>query len=46
MTSLIFGFRFEYNDPLLLKLLDLLEDTLKESGFLRQVREGGREESS
>ncbi|XP_024906416.1 cytochrome P450 2D14 isoform X1 [Pteropus alecto] len=38
IASLIFGCRFEYNDPRFLKLLDLLEDGLKEeSGFLREV---------
>ncbi|ELK07953.1 Cytochrome P450 2D14 [Pteropus alecto] len=45
IASLIFGCRFEYNDPRFLKLLDLLEDGLKEeSGFLREVREGDDEE--
>ncbi|XP_070455748.1 cytochrome P450 2D14-like [Equus przewalskii] len=40
IASLTFGRRFEYNDPLFLKLLDLTEDLVKEeSGFLRQVLE-------
>nr|XP_023487091.1 cytochrome P450 2D14 isoform X3 [Equus caballus] len=38
IASLTFGRRFEYNDPRFLKLLDLMEDILKEeSGFLPQV---------
>lgn len=40
IASLVYGRRFEYDDPQLLKLLDCLEDSLKEeAGFLRQVRE-------
>lgn len=40
ITSLIYGFRFEYKDPRFLKLLDLIQDALKEeSGFLHQVGE-------
>ncbi|XP_074182580.1 cytochrome P450 2D14 isoform X1 [Rhinolophus sinicus] len=38
ITSLIYGFRFEYKDPRFLKLLDLIQDALKEeSGFLHQM---------
>lgn len=38
-----FGRRFEYNDPCILKLLELIEKGLKEDvGFLRQVRGGRR----
>lgn len=45
IASLIFGCRFEYNNPRFLKLLDLLEDGLKEeSGFLREVGEGDDKE--
>ena len=41
IASLTFGSRFEYNDLRILKLLDILEDGLKEEvGFVRQVREG------
>ena len=40
IASLTFGFRFEYNDPRIVKLLDLMEDMLKEeSGLVRQVRD-------
>ncbi|XP_070267335.1 cytochrome P450 2D14-like isoform X2 [Myotis yumanensis] len=40
ISSLIYGRRFEYEDPLLLKLMDLMEEGLKEeSGLLRQVLE-------
>lgn len=40
IASLTFGCRFEYNDPRIVKLLDKLEDLLKEeSGLVRQVRE-------
>lgn len=40
ITSLVYGRRFEYDDPQLLKLLDCLEDALKEEeGVLRQVLE-------
>ncbi|XP_046504971.1 cytochrome P450 2D14-like, partial [Equus quagga] len=40
IASLTFGRRFEYKDPLFLKLLDLTEEGVKEeSGFLRQVLE-------
>uniref|UniRef100_A0A452EE06 Cytochrome P450 n=1 Tax=Capra hircus TaxID=9925 RepID=A0A452EE06_CAPHI len=38
IASLTFGFRFEYNDPRIVKLLDMMEDMLKEeSGLVRQV---------
>lgn len=38
ISSLIYGRRFEYEDPRLLKLLDLMEEGLKaESGLMRQV---------
>ncbi|KAF6339166.1 hypothetical protein mRhiFer1_003604 [Rhinolophus ferrumequinum] len=38
IASLIYGFRFEYNNPRFLKLLDLMDNALKEeSGFLHQV---------
>ena len=38
IASLIFGCRFEYNDPRFLKLLDLIEGGLKEeSGLMREV---------
>uniref|UniRef100_K9IY94 Cytochrome P450 n=1 Tax=Desmodus rotundus TaxID=9430 RepID=K9IY94_DESRO len=38
ITSLIFGRRFEYDDPRFLKLLDLIQEGVKEeSGFLREV---------
>ncbi|XP_036108630.1 cytochrome P450 2D14 [Molossus molossus] len=38
ITSLVFGRRFEYTDPLFLKLLAILEEGLKEeSATLRQV---------
>ncbi|XP_045690722.1 cytochrome P450 2D14 [Phyllostomus hastatus] len=38
ITSLIFGRRFEYDDPRFLKLLDLMQEGLKEeSGLLREV---------
>ncbi|KAM7115304.1 cytochrome P450 2D6 [Molossus nigricans] len=38
ITSLVFGRRFEYTDPLFLKLLAILEEGLKEeSSTLRQV---------
>uniref|UniRef100_A0A452DKS8 Cytochrome P450 n=1 Tax=Capra hircus TaxID=9925 RepID=A0A452DKS8_CAPHI len=38
IASLTFGFRFEYNDPCIVKLLDMMEDMLKEeSGLVRQV---------
>ncbi|XP_070267334.1 cytochrome P450 2D14-like isoform X1 [Myotis yumanensis] len=41
ISSLIYGRRFEYEDPLLLKLMDLMEEGLKEeSGLLRQARPG------
>ncbi|XP_007189200.2 cytochrome P450 2D14 isoform X1 [Balaenoptera acutorostrata] len=40
IASLTFGSRFEYNDLRILKLLDILEDGLKEEvGFVRQVLE-------
>ncbi|XP_057597702.1 cytochrome P450 2D14 isoform X2 [Hippopotamus amphibius kiboko] len=40
IASLTFGRRFEYDDLLILKLLDALEDSLKEEyGFMRQVLE-------
>ncbi|KAI4545821.1 hypothetical protein MG293_002376 [Ovis ammon polii] len=40
IASLTFGCRFEYNDPRIFKLLDKLEDLLKEeSGLVRQVVE-------
>ncbi|XDA75257.1 hypothetical protein R6Z07M_005467 [Ovis aries] len=40
IASLTFGFRFEYNDPRIIKLLDMMEDMLKEeSGLVRQVVE-------
>lgn len=40
ISSLIYGRRFEYEDPRFLKLLDLMEEGLKEeSGLLRQVGE-------
>uniref|UniRef100_A0A452DK26 Cytochrome P450 n=1 Tax=Capra hircus TaxID=9925 RepID=A0A452DK26_CAPHI len=40
IASLTFGFRFEYNDPRIVKLLDMMEDMLKEeSGLVRQVVE-------
>ncbi|XP_006174748.1 cytochrome P450 2D14 [Camelus ferus] len=40
ISSLTFGRRFEYNDPCILKLLELIEKGLKEDvGFLRQVLE-------
>ncbi|XP_016065741.1 PREDICTED: cytochrome P450 2D14 [Miniopterus natalensis] len=40
IASLVYGRRFEYDDPQLLKLLDCLEDSLKEeAGFLRQLLE-------
>ncbi|KAI4586094.1 hypothetical protein MJG53_003881 [Ovis ammon polii x Ovis aries] len=40
IASLTFGCRFEYNDPRIVKLLDKLEDMLKEeSGLVRQVVE-------
>ncbi|XP_068828209.1 cytochrome P450 2D14-like isoform X1 [Capricornis sumatraensis] len=40
IASLTFGFRFEYNDPRIVKLLDMMEDLLKEeSGLVRQVVE-------
>ncbi|XP_068828266.1 cytochrome P450 2D14-like isoform X3 [Capricornis sumatraensis] len=40
IASLTFGFRFEYNDPRIVKLLDMMEDGLKEeSGLVRQVVE-------
>nr|XP_042103758.1 cytochrome P450 2D14-like isoform X3 [Ovis aries] len=40
IASLTFGFRFEYNDPRIIKLLDLMDDMLKEeSGLVRQVVE-------
>lgn len=44
ITSLVFGRRFEYDDPRFLKLLDLIQEGLKEeSGLLREVRcRGGR----
>lgn len=42
ITSLIFGRRFEYDDPRFLKLLDLIQEGVKEeSGFLREVRGEG-----
>lgn len=45
IASLIYGRRFKYKDPLLLKLLDLMEDALKEeSGLMNQVGEGGDRE--
>lgn len=38
IASLIYGRRFEYKDPRILKLLDLMDDAVKEeSGFLHQV---------
>ncbi|XP_032974594.1 cytochrome P450 2D14-like isoform X3 [Rhinolophus ferrumequinum] len=38
IASLIYGFRFEYKDPRILKLFDLMDDAVKEeSGFLYQV---------
>ncbi|XP_036281400.1 cytochrome P450 2D14 [Pipistrellus kuhlii] len=38
ISSLIYGRRFQYQDPRFQKLLDLMEEGLKEdSGFLRQV---------
>uniref|UniRef100_A0A452DK28 Cytochrome P450 n=1 Tax=Capra hircus TaxID=9925 RepID=A0A452DK28_CAPHI len=38
IASLTFGFRFEYNDPRIVKLLDMMEDMLKEeSGLVRQA---------
>uniref|UniRef100_A0A8C0XM62 Cytochrome P450 n=2 Tax=Castor canadensis TaxID=51338 RepID=A0A8C0XM62_CASCN len=38
IASLIFARRFEYNDPCLVRLLDQMDDTLKEvSGFLPEV---------
>ncbi|KAF6339721.1 hypothetical protein mRhiFer1_008002 [Rhinolophus ferrumequinum] len=41
IASLIYGFRFEYNNPRFLKLLDLMDNALKEeSGFLHQVLNG------
>lgn len=42
ISSLIYGRRFEYKDPRLRKLLDLMEDAVKEeAGLLRQVGEQG-----
>lgn len=35
IASLIYGRRFKYKDPLLLKLLDLMEDALKEESGLK-----------
>ncbi|XP_007523500.2 cytochrome P450 2D14-like [Erinaceus europaeus] len=38
ISSLIYARRFEYDDPHFLKMLDLMDDFLKEdSGFVRQV---------
>ncbi|KAI5137906.1 cytochrome P450 2D17-like [Manis pentadactyla] len=38
IASLIFGRRFEYDDPRFLKLLDVLQDAVKEdTGLLREV---------
>ncbi|KAM5250978.1 LOW QUALITY PROTEIN: cytochrome P450 2D6 [Hipposideros larvatus] len=38
IASLIYGRRFKYKDPALLKLLDLMEDALKEeSGLMNQL---------
>lgn len=38
IASLIYARRFEYDDRRLIKLLDLMEEALKEeSGFLNQV---------
>lgn len=43
IASLTFARRFEYNDPRMLKLLDLVLEGLKEEvGLMRQVREGRR----
>lgn len=40
IASLIYGFRFEYKDPRIIKLLDLIQDAVKEdSRFLHQVGE-------
>nr|KAF6368086.1 cytochrome P450 family 2 subfamily D member 6 [Myotis myotis] len=40
ISSLIYGRRFEYEDPRFLKLMDLMEEGLKEeSGLLREVLE-------
>jgi len=40
IASLTFGCRFEYNDPRIVKLLDVMEDGLKEEmKIMRQVRE-------
>ena len=39
IASLTFGCRFEYNDPRIIKLLDLTEDGLKEEfNLVRKVR--------
>ena len=44
IASLTFGCRFEYNDPRIVKLLDVMEDGLKEEmKIMRQVR--GEEEA-
>jgi hypothetical protein len=42
IASLIFARRFEYNDPCLVRLLDQMDDALKEvSGFLPEVSDSG-----
>jgi hypothetical protein len=39
IASLIYALRFEYDDPRLVRLLDLLEENMKEeSGILPEVR--------
>lgn len=44
IASLIFGCRFEYNDPRFLKMLNLVEDSLDEvAQFMREVGEGDEE---
>ena len=47
IATLTFGCRFQYNDPRIIKLLDMVEDTVKEeSGLVRQVREGSPVEAT
>lgn len=47
IASLTFGYRFEYKDPRIVKLLDMMEDMLKEeSSLVRQVREGSSVEAA
>lgn len=47
IASLTFGCRFEYKDPCIVKLLDVMEDVLKEeSSLVRQVQEGSSVEAA